>query len=161
MSGLGSAMFLLKQVRNGIIRLEKTKTLNKRNIPINEDLAQVFKDIQAEQGLSSKYVFTRNGKVIKRLDVGYNAAVKRAGIEDFTFHDLRHTFASHLVMKGRNLKEVQELLGHKDIKTTMRYAHLAPEYLKKAVNVLDGLTGYIKSDMSEICQISKMAPATN
>ncbi|UCF85809.1 MAG: site-specific integrase [Desulfobacteraceae bacterium] len=88
-----------KQVRNGIIRLEKTKTLNKRNIPINEDLAQVFKDIRAEQGLSSKHVFTRNGKVIKRLDVGYNAAVKRAGIEDFTFHDLRHTFASHLVMK--------------------------------------------------------------
>ena len=96
------------------------KTLNKRNIPINEDLAQVFKDIRAEHGLSSKHVFTRSGKVIKRLDVGYNAAVKRAGIEDFTFHDLRHTFASHLVMKGRNLKEVQELLGHKDIKTTMR-----------------------------------------
>jgi site-specific recombinase XerD len=52
------------------------------------------------------------------------------------WHDCRHTFASRLVMAGVDLYSVAKLLGHKDIKVTMRYAHLAPGYLKKAVNVL-------------------------
>jgi integrase len=67
----------------------------------------------------------------------FEAAVARAGIEDFHFHDLRHTFASWLVMRGRPLLEVKELLGHRDIKMTMRYAHLAPERLREAVAALD------------------------
>lgn len=59
---------------------------------------------------------------------------------DFTFHDLRHTFASQLLMKGGTLKDVQELLGHKTMTMTLRYAHLTQEHKKKAVNLLNGLT---------------------
>lgn len=81
------------------------------------------------------------GKAVQDIRTGFIGACKRAGIENFRFHDLRHTFASQLVMKGANLKEVQELLGHKDIKMTMRYAHLSQESKKKAVNLLNGLTG--------------------
>ena len=60
-------------------------------------------------------------------------------MEDFHFHDLRHTFASHLVMNGVGLKAVQELLGHADMKMTMRYAHLSHEHLREAVSVLNKL----------------------
>jgi integrase len=67
----------------------------------------------------------------------FENAVERAGIENFRFHDLRHTFASWLVMKGRPLLEVKELLGHREITMTMRYAHLAPERLREAVAALD------------------------
>ncbi|MFH1292718.1 MAG: tyrosine-type recombinase/integrase, partial [Pseudomonadota bacterium] len=76
-------------------------------------------------------------------------AVRRAGIKDFQFRDLRHTCASHMVMRGRNLKEVQELLGHTDMKMTLRYSHLSKEHMKESVNSLCGLTGYVKIDMSE------------
>jgi integrase len=64
-------------------------------------------------------------------------ACGRAGIRKIGWHILRHTFASHLVMRGVPIKVVQELLGHRDIKTTMRYAHLAPESRREAVALLD------------------------
>jgi integrase len=63
-------------------------------------------------------------------------ALRIAGIREFRFHDLRHTFASRLVQGGVPIKAVQELLGHADIKMTMRYAHLAPHNLRDAVSVL-------------------------
>jgi integrase len=75
---------------------------------------------------------------IKSVRTSFKTALKRANIQDFKFHDLRHTFASQLIMKGRTLKDVQELLGHKTM--TLRYAHLTQEHKKKAVNLLNGLT---------------------
>jgi site-specific recombinase XerD len=56
---------------------------------------------------------------------------------DFHFHDLRHTFASWMVMRGAGLKAVAEILGHSDIATTQRYAHLSESYKKEAVELLD------------------------
>ncbi len=63
--------------------------------------------------------------------------MRRAKTHDFKFHDLRHPFASHLVMAGVDLTTIKELLGHKDIKMTLRYSHLAPAHKLKAVNILD------------------------
>jgi site-specific recombinase XerD len=67
----------------------------------------------------------------------FKTDLRKSKIHDFKFHDLRHTFASHLVMEGVDLVTVKELLGHKDVKMTLRYAHLAPAHKVKAVNVLD------------------------
>ena len=64
-------------------------------------------------------------------------ACKKAGLRQIGWHALRHTFASHLVMRGASIKAVQELLGHSSIQMTMRYAHLAPEVARDAVNLLD------------------------
>jgi len=64
---------------------------------------------------------------------------------DFKFHDLRHTFASQLLMKGGTLKDVQELLGHKTMTMTLRYAHLSQDHKRKAVNLLNGLTARKKN----------------
>jgi len=63
----------------------------------------------------------------------------RAGIEDFRFHDLRHTFGSHLVMQGVDLRTALQVMDHKDIRMTMRYSHLSPEYVQKAIERLDRL----------------------
>jgi len=126
------------QIRDGLIYLTNTKTNEQREIPVNEDLEAMFKEIRREQGLSSEYVFTFRGGRIENVSTAFNAACRRAGIRDFHFHDLRHTFASQLVIRGASLKEVQELLGHKTMTMTLRYAHLAQEQKKTAVNLLNG-----------------------
>ena len=76
----------------------------------------------------------------------FNTTLNNAGIEDFRFHDLRHTFVSQVLLHGGNLKDIQELLGHKTMTMTLRYAHLIQEHKKKAVNLLNGLTASKESD---------------
>ncbi|MCU0592075.1 MAG: site-specific integrase [Desulfobacterales bacterium] len=129
------------QIRSGFIYLEKTKTNEARQIPVSDALEAVFKDIRRKEGLKYEYVFSYQGKPIAdNIKHSFNSAVKKAGIVDFHFHDLRHTFASQVLLHGGTLKDVQELLGHKSLAMTLRYAHLTQESKKKAVNLLNGLT---------------------
>ncbi len=72
--------------------------------------------------------------------MAFEAALKRAGITGFRFHDLRHTAASHLVMRGASLKDVQEVLGHTTLAMTTRYAAPEPGASAGAVERLEGLT---------------------
>lgn len=142
-----------EQIRNGLIYLTQTKTDEPREIPVNDTLERIFKVIRKEEGLSSEYVFTKHGKRINYIEPAFKGALGRAEIKDFRFNDLRHTFASHLVMKGASLKEVQELLGHTTVTMTLRYAHLAQENKKNAVRLLEtlGQNGYVtKTSQNEI-----------
>jgi site-specific recombinase XerD len=76
----------------------------------------------------------------RKAGVGLKRACERAGLKPFGWHVLRHTFASHLVMKNKALQVVQQLLGHASIKETGRCAHLSPEMRRDAVGALDELT---------------------
>jgi integrase len=114
-------------VSRGVLQLEETKNGTRREIPMN----QAVYDVLSALPKSGRRLFPSS---IRRA---FENAVERAGVKDFRFHDLRHTFASWLTMKGRPLREVQELLGHKSIYMTQRYSHLAPERLREAVAVLD------------------------
>ena len=81
----------------------------------------------------------------------FNAALKTAGILDFRPHCLRHTFASQYLMRGGYLRALQKILGHKDLKVTLRYAHLSKEFAKEEIKLLDGLTsGKKKEDGHEM-----------
>jgi site-specific recombinase XerD len=70
------------------------------------------------------------------MRTAFENTVKRAVIEDFAFHDLRHTFASRLVMGGVDLTTVKELMGHKEISMTLRYSHLLADHKQRAVDIL-------------------------
>jgi len=92
----------------------------------------------------SRLVFSKpdGGRHIhRRADVGLKRCCKRAGLRMIGWHALRHTFASHLVMRGASLKAVQELLGHATMEMTLRYSHLTPEVRREAVELLDSKTG--------------------
>ena len=114
----------------------KTKTGESRVIPLNKIAVEIIKK---QKGKNSEYVFTlKNGSKI-HPDKPYHklkTALKNLGLKG-DIHKLRHTFASNLVMKGRPLYDVQKLLGHSDIQTTMIYAHLSPGYLKESVKTLE------------------------
>jgi len=78
----------------------------------------------------SDRVFCRvDGTPIKRFDKAWKACLKEAGITDFHFHDLRHTFASNMLLSGASLKDVKEMMGHSDISMTDRYAHLTLSHM--------------------------------
>jgi len=107
-----------------------------KHIPLDETVMGVLERLPRK----NQYVFPSTWKgCTKTSDVkkGFKAALERAKIEDFTFHDLRHTFASHLVMSGVRIEVVAELLGHSTTRMTQRYAHLAPDFKARSIGVLD------------------------
>ncbi|MCR4293427.1 MAG: site-specific integrase [Candidatus Kuenenia sp.] len=133
-------------LNHGFILLDVTKNGERREIPINTTLEYLFKEMT--HSIESVYVFVgKTGKPLIDIKTGFHTALRKAGISDFRFHDLRHTFASQLVMNGMDLTSVKELLGHKSLAMTLRYAHLAPGHKRKAVHVLDRLMEQNKDDV--------------
>ncbi|MHB1665589.1 MAG: site-specific integrase [bacterium] len=117
-------------LQNDIIAIKATKTKEDRRIPISNILKELLLNI----GKTSEYVFVRNGKRIKHFYKSFYAARRKLDLKDFHIHDLRHVFASKMVMSGTSLYITGELLGHKSLTMTKRYGHLVPETLKKAVD---------------------------
>jgi integrase len=119
------------------VRGERAKSGQTRYIPLNTEAVDVLTAWQATTTARAGYVFPgRADGDDGRLDDVKKAwlpVVRTAKLDGFRFHDLRHTFASKLVMAGVDLNTVRELLGHADVKMTLRYAHLAPEHKAAAV----------------------------
>jgi len=116
---------------------QTAKSSQTRHIPLNEEALAVLKNWQADSGKVSGLVFpNRKGVRFDNIKGAWGNVLKLAGIQNFRWHDLRHTFASKLVMAGVDLNTVRELLGHSDIKMTLCYAHLAPEHKAAAVALL-------------------------
>jgi integrase len=105
-----------------------------RHIPLNAVAAQVLKDWRKHnKGSGLVFANTKTGESFGHVKRGWATLLKLAEIENFRWHDMRHHFASKLVMAGVDLNTVRELLGHADITMTLRYAHLAPEHKANAV----------------------------
>jgi site-specific recombinase XerD len=113
---------------------ETAKSGKTRYVHLNEEAFSTVEAWKAQQNTKWDYVFCSNeGQPFHDIRSSWEKVLARAGIENFRWHDLRHTFASKLVMAGVDLNTVRELLGHSDYKMTLRYAHLAPEHKAAAV----------------------------
>jgi integrase len=111
----------------GVIRLggKDTKSGKGREIPMRQSVYNILAGVPGP----------REGRVFKTRSVrtAFENAVAEAKIDDLHFHDLRHHFASQFVMRGGSLPALQKILGHADLKMTLRYAHLAPQYLRDEI----------------------------
>jgi integrase len=112
----------LDSVINPFIEISHSKNNKKRYIPLNNDMVELLRSLPKK---SDNYVFHgRYGNPIKGIKGPWKNALIKTGISNFRFHDLRHTFASHFVMKGGDILTLKEILGHSSLKMVERYAHL-------------------------------------
>ena len=123
-----------------VVKGAKAKSGKTRHVPLTKKAFKALKSWHV-QNPKKKYVFTspKTGKCFTDCKKAFKEVLKEADITDFNWHDMRHDFASQLVMKGVDLSTIQDFMGHSDIKMTQRYAHLAPEHKQAAVNTLDEL----------------------
>ncbi|WP_366525996.1 tyrosine-type recombinase/integrase [Ferrovum sp.] len=114
-------------------RIPVTKTGRPRHVPLSDGVLQLLDSIPHDD---CPWVFAnpKTRKPFVSIFTAWNTARKRAELSEVRIHDLRHSFASFLVNAGRSLYEVQKILGHTQVKTTQRYAHLSQDTLLDAAN---------------------------
>jgi integrase len=115
----------------GTLTIAEQKNGKKDFLPLNQTVKDLL--LELKQQSQSDYPFNYNFRK------AFETAMKKAKIHDFRFHDLRHTFASWLVIAGVDIYSVKTLMRHQDIKMTIRYAHLDPEMMARSVGRLDSL----------------------
>jgi len=140
-----SELFRLKRryvnLEDNTLFVEKSKNYMARHIPLNKTAQKALKQwLKQTEAIESAYVFPspRNPeKHVSSIKTVWTNVRDDCKVEDLRWHDLRHDFASKLVMKEVSLYTVQKLLGHKKISQTMKYAHLAPDFMAESVGRLD------------------------
>jgi integrase len=125
------------ELAEGLITVQPSsaKSGKRRHIPLSDEAAWVLSALQKQA--HGTYVFHDRGKPLATATTAWENLLERAGVANFRFHDLRHHFASRLVQAGADLNTVRELLGHGDLKMTLRYAHLAPHNRRRVVDLLN------------------------
>jgi integrase len=139
------------------VRAAYAKNGESRSVPMNKVLTETLQVIRINTPGTAQVFCNRKGMPYRSFRTVFERAVRRADIQDFTFHDLRHTFASRLVMAGVDLPTVKELMGHKDIKMTLRYTHLSAEHKQHAVRRLEPSDAQVPS----IFTTGQMNPVTS
>ena len=119
-----------------------TKNYESRRIPMNVVLVEALR--RHPHRLGSPYVFcNRDGETYDNIRTALRGATKRAGIEGgVKLHQLRHAFCSHALMQGISPRTVQKWMGHKDLQTTLKYAHVSPDHEKEAIQQLQYSHGH-------------------
>ena len=122
------------------IIIQESKSGKPRTLPVNQIAFDILDERSKIRNIMNDLVFVSNaGSKIDRHNLrrSFNIAIKKAGIHDFHFHDLRHTFATRLAQRGIDIYKISKLLGHHSIEMTQRYAHHCPDSLKDGVQILE------------------------
>jgi integrase len=135
-------------------RIPTTKLGKPRHVPLSDGALSILTNTPRINGCPWVFANPNTKRPYVSIFMAWDTARRKVGLADVRIHDLRHSFASLLINSGRSLYEVQKLLGHTQIKTTQRYAHLAPETLLEATNVatraVGSLMGVMPKDALEV-----------
>jgi integrase len=128
-------------------RIPTTKLGKPRHVPLSDGALSILTNMPRVKECPWVFANPKTKKPFVSIFSAWDTARRKAGLADVRIHDLRHSFASLLINSGRSLYEVQKLLGHTQIKTTQRYAHLAPETLLEATNAATRAVGSVMGVM--------------
>lgn len=122
-------------LKRGTIIIEETKNGERRTVPLVGHAAEVLENYRrTHRRVDTKLVFpSKDGKRPAAIQQSWIRAVSRASLEDFRFHDLRHSAASYLAMNGASLTEIADILGHKTLAMVKRYSHLTEQHTTRVV----------------------------
>ena len=124
-------------------RIPVTKSGKARHVPLSDGALTVLSCVPINPHTAFVFANPATNKPFVSIFYSWNTARKQAGLADVRMHDLRHSFASLLVNSGRTLYEVQKILGHTQVKTTQRYAHLSQDTLLDAANAATRAMGAV------------------
>jgi len=125
-------------LEKGLLFYTEQKKREKLSIKVlNSDMVDLLMNIQ--KGKNDRIFCGPDGETLKDVQRSFKTALKKSGISNFRFHDLRHTSASYMVMRGASMKAVQEHLGHTTLTMTQKYSHLSPDFQRSEVARLNGL----------------------
>lgn len=142
----------------GVLLLERTKSGRRREIPMNDAVDAALNALSGDK-VEGPVFRKASGERWGSIRTAWDNACRAAKLEDVHFHDLRHTFASHMIMRGASLGDLRDLLGHADIKMTIRYAHLSPAHRRAAVDKLAGLTPVPSAHGQHMVESEAVVPA--
>ncbi|MCK4576293.1 site-specific integrase [candidate division WOR-3 bacterium] len=120
---------------NNVIILEQTKSGYSRTIDMGDSVKEFLLDLKSKS--TSEYVFlSSRGRPYKDIKTAFKTAVRKAELKDLKFHDLRHTYGTWLRASGADLLTIKELMGHRSLKSTERYAHAFEKFKSQRVNIM-------------------------
>ncbi len=123
---------------NQVILLTDTKNGEQRGIPLNQTMIDLLSGLRAATPGLWVFPNPRTGQPYRTdADTAWYTALKKSGLQGLHFHDLRHTTGSHLRMQGADLFTIKEILGHKDLRMTARYAHVGQQHRLAAMTALE------------------------
>jgi len=128
-------------LERGLLTVPLSKSGKPRHISLSREAAAVIRSLPRIPGVPWLFPGRAPDKPLSDIYLFWNGLRRRIGLDDVRVHDLRHTFAGFLVTAGHSLYEVQKLLGHSDPRTTMRYAHLGQDALRRAAETVSRRLG--------------------
>jgi integrase len=132
-----------------VVRFVKTKTDRDRAVPLVGEALTLMRRLAQHRPAERRLVFPRrDGQAPAAMEMAWRHARRRAGLADFHFHDLRHTFASYMAMSGASLREIADVLGHSTIQVTMLYTHLIPSHTHSVVEKM--AAQWLTTDATEV-----------
>lgn len=140
----------------------RSKNGELRTIPLNRTVLELLGKRMKIRPASTEHVFRSEARTQldgPNLRRAFRLILKKSGLADFHFHDLRHTFATRMVQAGVDLYKVQRLLGHKSPQMTQRYAHHNPESLRDGVDALE-LAGTVSTNLAQSVDRERPLSAT-
>jgi len=141
------------------VYIRRSKSAKRDPIPICENLRRFLLQYKGGEG---DFIIQYKGKPINKLRNSWRTLCNRVGIKGVRIHDLRHSFASWLILRGTDIRTIQSLLGHRSLVTTMVYTHIVDEEKQKAVNKLNILSnGDSKKIVTDIDKVRALVNIEN